>query len=102
MSPVTEASRLATEIERRLACPTCHGPLGVDAVAIRCATTTCHFEGMVADEVVLVGDRSRVSFFADRHRVMEQGKACEGAWCLCYEAQVEVVEIGRASCRERV
>ena len=91
-SPVTEESRLALDVARRLACPICRGPLRVDATTVRCTVEAGHLDGMLADGVVLLGDRATVSFFDARHQVMELGKACEGAWCLCYAAQSKVVQ----------
>ena len=91
-SPPTVEPCLALEVASRLACPTCHASLGVDGAAIACTDDACHFDGLIVDDVVVVGDRDSKSFFDDRHQVMERGKACEGAWCLCYEAQAGVVE----------
>ena len=92
MSPLTTPPRLDTEVASRLACPTCHAPLRIDGAVIRCMNDGCHFDGLIVDDVVVVGDRSTVSFFDDRHQIMELGKACDGAWCLCYETQATVVE----------
>ena len=91
-SPLTGPSQLAEHVERRLACPDCRSRLRVDEPAIRCTNDACHFDGVIVDGVVVVGDRSAVSFFDARHQIMEQGKACDGAWCLCYEAQASLVE----------
>jgi SAM-dependent methyltransferase len=83
---------LADDVVRRLACPSCHAALRVDGAAVRCTDDGCHFDGLIVDDVVVVGDRSAVSFFDARHQIMEQGKACDGAWCLCYELQAKLAE----------
>jgi ubiquinone/menaquinone biosynthesis C-methylase UbiE len=77
-------------VQRLLACPACRGPLRASDGALACAR--CAFDGLIVEGVVVVGDRSRASFFDARHGVMEAGKACDGAWCLCYEQQAKVVE----------
>ena len=91
-SPPAEQSPLATDVASRLVCPTCRAPLRVEGTVLGCTNRACDFDGLLVDDVVVLGDRSAVSFFDDRHQIMEEGKACDGAWCLCYETQAKVVE----------
>ena len=48
---------------------------------------------MIADGVVVLGERAKASYFDDRHEVMDHGKSCKGTWCLCYASQATVVEL---------
>jgi ubiquinone/menaquinone biosynthesis C-methylase UbiE len=57
-----------------------------------CQNQACGFVGLLAHDVVLLGDRSAPSFFDDRHEVMSAGNSQEGVRCLCYEDQAGVVE----------
>lgn len=93
ISPVMDRATHASAVERLLACPTCRAPLRVEDSRIACRAAPEHLDGTLTDDdVVFLGDRSQVSFFDDRHEVMEAGKACEGAWCLCYEHQATAIE----------
>ena len=92
ISPATERGPLAASIEARLACPDCRGALRVEGTDIRCTNEARGLDAAVADGVVLFGDHSALSFFDERRQVMEVGKQCDGAWCLCYDRQAAAVE----------
>jgi len=81
---------LVDEVARRLACPTCHAPLRVNDSTVRCTEERSHLDGLIVDDVVVLGDRTAISFFDDRHQIMERGKATGGAWCLCCATQARV------------
>ncbi|MBI2756446.1 MAG: class I SAM-dependent methyltransferase [Chloroflexi bacterium] len=78
---------LESTLKRVLACPRCHGSVHVLQNELRCLTEGCGFEGAIVDDVVVVGDRSKVSFFDDRHEVMEQSNTGEGVRSVFYEPQ---------------
>jgi len=83
---------LPEQVERLLVCPRCHGPFDLSPDELRCRNTACGFVGCLTSDVVLLGDRSRISFFDDRHQVMAASNEGEGTRCICYEHQANVVE----------
>lgn len=87
---VYSGDALAETIERRLACPRCHGPLQVVDTEIRCRGERCSFRGALIDGVVAVEDTAAVSFFDDKHQVMQHGNEDETVWQMCYERQARI------------
>ncbi|MBV9329807.1 MAG: class I SAM-dependent methyltransferase [Chloroflexi bacterium] len=85
------AAPLDAQIERLLACPRCRSPLSVQATEIECTSPTCGFGGLVAQDVAVMDDRSKISFFDDKHEVMQRGNEGEGVRCLCYDRQEELL-----------
>jgi ubiquinone/menaquinone biosynthesis C-methylase UbiE len=83
---------LPEHVERLLACPRCRSRFAVVGDEVCCRNGACGFTGLLAHDVVLLGDRSAPSFFDDRHQVMAVGNSQEGVRCLCYEDQASVVE----------
>jgi ubiquinone/menaquinone biosynthesis C-methylase UbiE len=80
------------QVERILVCPACRSPFAVVGADLCCTNGACGFVGLLAHDVVVLGDRSVPSFFDERHEVMTAGKSQEGVRCLCYEDQSGVVE----------
>jgi ubiquinone/menaquinone biosynthesis C-methylase UbiE len=83
---------LPEQVARILVCPRCRAALAVVDDTVRCQGATCGFVGVLAHDVVALGDRAATSFFDERHEVMTAGNAGEGVRCLCYEGQAAVVE----------
>ena len=83
---------LPEHVERLLACPQCRSRFAVAGDEVRCTNGACGFTGLLAHDVVLLGDRSAPSFFDGRHEVMTAGNSQEGVRCLCYEDQAGLVE----------
>jgi ubiquinone/menaquinone biosynthesis C-methylase UbiE len=83
---------LPEHVERLLACPQCRSRFVVVGNEVRCTNAACGFTGLLAHDVVLLGDRSAPSFFDGRHEVMTAGNSQEGVRCLCYEDQASLVE----------
>jgi SAM-dependent methyltransferase len=82
---------LHEQVERLLVCPRCQSPLSIVESELHC--TACDFAGALAHDVVALGDRSQISFFDDKHQVMAEGNEGEGAQCICYERQADLVEM---------
>jgi ubiquinone/menaquinone biosynthesis C-methylase UbiE len=59
---------------------------------MHCQNAACGFVGGLMNDVVLLGDRSNLSFFDDKHEVMTTGNQGEGIQCICYEQQAGLVE----------
>jgi len=101
-SPITRGKRLIAhpnathlkdQVERLLVCPRCRAALAVTSDdEVRCQNAACGFAGVLAQDVVALGDRAATSFFDDRHEVMTAGNGGAGIRCLCYEGQAAVVE----------
>lgn len=87
-----EAITLRDRVERLLVCPRCRSAFAVIGDEIRCQDHACGFVGLLAHDVVVLGDHSAPSFFDDRHAMMTAGNAQEGVRCLCYDDQAHVVE----------
>lgn len=92
VQPASSPRTLPEHVERLLVCPVCRSRFAVVGDEVRCQNTACGFVGLLAHDVVLLGDRTNVSFFDDRHQVMTAGNAQEGVRCLCYEDQSRTVE----------
>ncbi len=86
------SSSLREQVEYLLVCPRCQSRLDATDAEVRCRSVACGFVGALANDVVLLGDRSRLSFFDDKHQVMAAGNEREGAQCICYERQSTLVE----------
>jgi SAM-dependent methyltransferase len=80
---------LEQTVERVLVCPSCYSHLVVAGRSIQCLNKGCTFESMLVDGVAVFDDRSQVSFFDDRHELMEQSNAGEGVRSVFYEPQAE-------------
>jgi len=80
------------QVERLLVCPRCRSRLDATDVELRCRNAACGFTGAMADDVVLLGDRTELSFFDDKYQVMAEGNAKGGARCICYDRQGALVE----------
>src|SRR4051794_24524806 len=80
------------QVERLLVCPRCHASFEIVGSRLRCTNRACGFVGELADDVVLLGDRSRISFFDDRHQVMAASNEGEGTRWIFYDQQAELVE----------
>jgi len=85
-------SMLGEQVQRLLVCLRCHSPFAVTDARVVCQNAGCDFVGMLADDVVLFGNRSQLSFFDDRHAVMTSVTTTRSIRCLCYDAQSDVVE----------
>lgn len=83
---------LHDHVERLLVCPLCQSSFRVVEDEVRCENASCGFVGLLAHDVVVLGDHAAPSFFDDRHAMMAAGNAQEGVRCLCYEDQAHVVE----------
>jgi ubiquinone/menaquinone biosynthesis C-methylase UbiE len=83
---------LPEQVERLLVCPSCRSPFVVADAELRCQNGACGFVGLLAHEVVVLGDRSVPSFFDARHEVMTAQASLEGVRCLCYEGQSVIVD----------
>jgi ubiquinone/menaquinone biosynthesis C-methylase UbiE len=92
VQPASTPRTLPEQVEHLLVCPACRARFVVVGDEVRCQNASCGFIGLLAHDVVLLGDRSAVSFFDDRHQVMTAGNAQEGVRCLCYEDQSNTVE----------
>jgi ubiquinone/menaquinone biosynthesis C-methylase UbiE len=90
--PASIASPLSEQVERLLACPVCRSRFVVDGDDVRCQNPSCGYVGLLAHDVVLLGDRANRSFFDDRHEVMTVGNSQDGVRCLCYDEQSRTVE----------
>jgi SAM-dependent methyltransferase len=86
------SSDLHGQVQRLLVCPRCQSRFVVAGTELRCSRAGCGFVGALANDVVLLGDRSNLSFFDDRHEVMTTGNQGEGVQCICYERQADFVE----------
>lgn len=86
------SSSLREQVERLLVCPRCQSAFEIDDAELRCQNAACGFVGGLTNDVVLLGDRSRISFFDDRHEVMASSNEGEGTRCICYDQQAEFVE----------
>ncbi|MGE3273215.1 MAG: class I SAM-dependent methyltransferase, partial [Chloroflexota bacterium] len=89
-APAPSAS--GDDVSRLLVCPRCRSRFAVAGEELRCQNAACGFVGLLNHDVVVLGDRSALSFFDDRHHVMTAGNSSEGVRCLCYERQADVVE----------
>jgi len=87
-----KTTTLEQDVERLLACPRCLSKLEARGGTISCRADGCEFLGAIAEGVVLAGETNHVSFFDDRHQVMQRGNEGEGVRCLCYERQARFVQ----------
>lgn len=83
---------LQAQVERLLVCPRCRAGFAVVGDEVRCQNGACGFTGLLAQDVVVLGDHAAPSFFDDRHAAMIVGNAQEGVRCLCYDDQTQVVQ----------
>jgi SAM-dependent methyltransferase len=92
--PVADRSLtvLGDQVQRLLVCPRCQSRFAVTDAQVVCQNPACGFVGMLADDVVLFGDQSQLSFFDDRHEVMTSVTTSRSIRCLCYDHQSELVE----------
>jgi ubiquinone/menaquinone biosynthesis C-methylase UbiE len=78
---------LEGKIGRLLVCPVCHSRLEVAGDRLRCLSAACAFTGSIVDDVVILDDRSKVSFFDARHAIMEESNSGEGVRSVFYDPQ---------------
>ena len=89
-APDIAAAPLSEQVSRLLVCPSCRSRFTIADTELRCQNASCGFVGALANGVVLLGDRSAISFFDDRHDVMTTVTGSDGIRCLCYDRQVDV------------
>lgn len=81
----------ASLVEKYLACPRCHHAVTIQADVIAC--TSCQFTGRLREKVAEVIQDNALSFFDDKFSVMEESQLSRGgAWALCCERQVALLE----------
>jgi SAM-dependent methyltransferase len=76
------------EIRRTvLACPKCQGPVRETVESATC--TGCGYACPKLDDILMIQQEPRESYFDARYETMDAGNREPGVWSFCYEKQVD-------------